>query len=256
MTGKLGSPTADSFVKAKPGTIYHKVFKNHMNLETSFGFAGAKLVGESEDKLAFYYAKQVTLGTDQGCKVNDQVLNMPSFRLTFFHQIMAVWEADKPNAHYSMAISQKSILKRFLTMATVRLFESGPLNLNANRYLLEYPNCSPIQKEAEALSFKKIGSLFIFMTLGVILAGLTFVLEKLSCKSKGKARGANDLIRTHGAGLADPVQVLDKVFHMTSASQRRSKIFSKEDIDKFETIIQTIKKSERIHFELQKAINQ
>ncbi len=84
-----GTSVADGFLKARPGSVLEKVFKNNMNLEESF--PGTKIglnYTSQRDDYAFYQDKQIVLAKKEyHCKAKSTDAQtgtrLASFDLTF-----------------------------------------------------------------------------------------------------------------------------------------------------------------------------
>ena len=92
LTFSRGGSTGDRFEKAKEGTLFHKIFNQHMNVETSFGYSGAgldRIIG-SDEKLAGYMTVQDVLKHGKyDCKVNEHPLRFT--RITFKYPLFTLF---------------------------------------------------------------------------------------------------------------------------------------------------------------------
>ena len=164
----------------------------------------------------------------------------------YLFQIMSLWQDNKPSALYSFAIRKRSVLKRFVTMVAIKQIESGAMDFGLKRHLHSDPVCTPLLKEVEPLSFKKICTLFYMMAFGLVLALLAFFTEKISARQRSNAaRDTNE-----NSDKTEPVRVLENV---TFCAQNNKELHQ-EDMRKFEKIVSTIRKSDFILNELHRSL--
>ncbi len=75
---------------------------------------------------------------------------------------------------FAMATSKKSPYFRALKYQMIKMIENGV----AGKKLAADPDCKPLIKTAPSLGFNKMVSLFIWLVLGIILAGVILIIER------------------------------------------------------------------------------
>ena len=89
MTGFANGASCDKFAQAEAGTVWNRIFKNHMKLEEScIGIDNAKKLMEgSNDLFATYY---YSYGQDPCSSVSFSISNskLKIFSATFYNSIM------------------------------------------------------------------------------------------------------------------------------------------------------------------------
>ena len=82
-----GTSSADEFLNAKSGSLFHKILENNIDIKTSF--RGLKQFDDyissgSSDKIAFYFIETTTLLTlseENQCKVSNNTICVVAFLL-------------------------------------------------------------------------------------------------------------------------------------------------------------------------------
>ena len=67
----------------------------------------------------------------------------------------------------------------FMKNIIYQMIETGELNQLVKKYSATEPNCSPLHKEGKSLSLKKLISLFMISMIGIFMAFIILVIEKI-----------------------------------------------------------------------------
>ncbi len=84
----------------------------------------------------------------------------------------------------SIATGKHSPYNQALTKALTTMKENGHVTFIKSKHFLKEPDCTPLVKEAKALSIKKMVSLFVTIAIGVAVSSLIFCLELTSFTKK------------------------------------------------------------------------
>ncbi len=79
----------------------------------------------------------------------------------------------------SFAIKKRSPFKRALVWQIMRMREKGVINLQSIKALPNLGRCDELIKDANGLNMKKVLSLFVILALGLALAILVLIIEKI-----------------------------------------------------------------------------
>ena len=74
----------------------------------------------------------------------------------------------------------------FMKKIIYQMTETGQLNQLQKKWFAPEPNCSPLNKEVKSLSWEKMISLFIISIIGIFIALIILIIEKIfhSCNPK------------------------------------------------------------------------
>ena len=77
----------------------------------------------------------------------------------------------------------------FMKQIIFEITENGQLNKLLKKWTMPKPNCKPIHKEGKPLSLEKMISLFIISMIGIFIALIILIIEKIfhSCNPKRPA---------------------------------------------------------------------
>ena len=106
-------------------------------------------------------------------------------------QIEQVWKQNAGDT--AIVMTKNSPYKKFIDEAILKMFESGKLRNILQRWKVEEPDCSPMNREGKPLNFKKLISIFVIIGLGVLFAIIVVLLENFQVNYLRKKNDPNNV---------------------------------------------------------------
>ena len=87
----------------------------------------------------------------------------------------------------SFGLPKNSPYKIFMNKAFLEMDVSGQLHRMSQKWKIYEPNCQPLIRKGNPLSFEKLVSLFLILVIGIFCSLIVIIYEKCSFSKKEKA---------------------------------------------------------------------
>ena len=95
----------------------------------------------------------------------------------------------------------------FMNQIIFEITENGQLNKLLKKWAVPKPDCIPIQNEGDPLSFAKMISLFIISMMGIFIAIIIIIIEKICHAYKPRNHVSNGAyIKTRKSKIPRPIK--------------------------------------------------
>ena len=87
----------------------------------------------------------------------------------------------------SFALQKNSPYKIFMNKVFLKMDVTGKLHRMSQKWKINEPNCQPLIRKGNPLSFEKLVSLFLILVIGVICSLIVMIYEKCTFSKEEKA---------------------------------------------------------------------
>ena len=111
-----------------------------------------------------------------------------------------MWTSQIPLFSMAPALNKNSPYQNFFKMAVKRFYENGQFDIYKQRYTKIKPYCKSMKRKGGPLGLFRLSSLFMMLSLGIVLSCLILICELVFSKQPYKNKDTKILIKRHCSG--------------------------------------------------------